>query len=335
MEEETAIAIVPTALPSIEDVAAAADHVASAHRLDDYHKGLSKETIRRQKADLALFVTFLQEAAQITPGDLFNDLAAWRSITYGLLAAFLRWQEAKGYALSSINVRLATLKAYCKLAHDAEMITTEAYTRIQGVKGYKGARARHIDEKRETTRIGRKKAQWVSISPAHAELLKRAPTGPLSERDRLLLCLLLDHALRIGEAAILKVADINLAAGTLHVSRPKTGIEDTNELTPDTLAAAHRYLATLPPGQLLVFDGLSTRALFYRVNHWASEAGIEHFSPHDCRHYFAEDATRNGTDLKTLRDAGGWKTLEMPARYAGRQKIANAGIKLSALKKTT
>ena len=29
-----------------------------------------------------------------------------------------------------------------------------------------------------------------------------------------------------------------------------------------------------------------------------------------------------------LQDAGGWKSIAMPARYAERQKVANEGVKL-------
>ena len=324
--------IIPAGWPALAQVAQIADQAAAAHSLDEYHKGKSKETLRRHRHDLALFSHFLEETAQASPGDFYTDLEAWRDISYGLVAAFKIWQEQQGYALGSIGVRLSTVKVYCKLAHDAGVITTEAYMRIQGVMGYKGMSARNIDAERPVRRIGNKKAQWVEISPAHAQLLKRAPAGPLADRDRLLLCLLLDHALRIGEAAILKTSSINLRKGKITYFRPKVSLEpQTDNLTPDTLDAARRYLATIPPEQKLLFEGLTTRAMAMRVTKLARSIGIDGFSPHDCRHYFAEDALRNGTDLKILMDAGGWKTLEMPARYAGRQKIANKGLRLSAI----
>ena len=324
--------IIPAGWSALAQVAQIADQAAAAHSLDTYHQGLSPETRRRHKHDLELFARFLQETVQASPGDFYTDLEAWRDISYGLAAAFKIWQEQLGYALGSIGVRLSTVKAYCKLAHDAGVISTEAYTRIQGVKGYRGMQARNVDAERPVKRIGNKKAQWVEISPAHAQLLKRAPAGPLADRDRLLLCLLLDHALRIGEAAILKTSAINLREAKITYLRPKVSVDpQTDELTPDTLDAARRYLATIPPGQQRLFEGLTTRAMAMRVTKLARSIGIDGFSPHDCRHYFAEDALRNGTDLKTLMDAGGWKTLEMPARYAGRQKIANKGLRLSAI----
>ncbi len=139
--------------------------------------------------------------------------------------------------------------------------------------------------------------------------------------------------MRIGEAALLPTSAIDLPRATLHYTRPHIGREQTDDLTPDTLDAALHYLPTIPPEQTMLFAGLTTRALALRVRKYGQRIGIDHFSPQDCRHFYAEDAIRNGTDLQTLRDAGGWKTLEIPARYADRQPIANQGVKLSALKK--
>ena len=40
-------------------------------------------------------------------------------------------------------------------------------------------------------------------------------------RDTLLVCLLLDHGLRVGEIAILRVEHLNLQEGTLRFYRPR------------------------------------------------------------------------------------------------------------------
>jgi integrase len=58
--------------------------------------------------------------------------------------------------------------------------------------------------------------------------------------------------------------------------------------------------------------------------------GLEGLSPHDCRHYWATDAARSGTDPFRLQEAGGWASLAMPRRYVEAAEIANKGVKLSA-----
>ena len=62
-----------------------------------------------------------------------------------------------------------------------------------------------MNEKRETAeiplRLGLKKAEPVSISTHQAKALKDQPDTPRGRRDGLLMCLLLDHGLRVGEVA--------------------------------------------------------------------------------------------------------------------------------------
>ena len=45
-------------------------------------------------------------------------------------------------------------------------------------------------------------------------------------------------------------------------------------------------------------------------------AGIEDFSPHDCRHTWATWHYAENRDLLALQRLGGWKTLAMVMRYA-------------------
>lgn len=56
---------------------------------------------------------------------------------------------------------------------------------------------------------------------------------------------------------------------------------------------------------------------------------LENLSAHDCRHFWAIDAARNGTDAFRLQEAGGWSSLVMPRRYVEAAEIANEGVRLS------
>jgi integrase len=70
------------------------------------------------------------------------------------------------------------------------------------------------------------------------------------------------------------------------------------------------------------------RTLRTRVGQLGAAVGLDHLSPHDCRHYWATAATRAGTPIKALQDAGGWNSPNMPLRYAESAEIANEGVKL-------
>jgi hypothetical protein len=113
MNDETAIIRQP--ITDLADVSALAEQFSKATRLTRYQEGLRDETIRRQKTDLLTFARFLASVNTST-GDFYNDLSAWQGIRAGLLEAFIEWQKLQGYAIGTINVRLATLKAYCHLS---------------------------------------------------------------------------------------------------------------------------------------------------------------------------------------------------------------------------
>lgn len=57
--------------------------------------------------------------------------------------------------------------------------------------------------------------------------------------------------------------------------------------------------------------------------------GLPNLRAHDCRHYWATAAIRNGTDIKALQTAGGWNSPAMPLRYAEENAIANEGVVLA------
>ena len=169
-----------------------------------------------------------------------------------------------------------------------------------------------------------------------------------------MLCLLLDHGLRVGEVAGLKVRDFDLAAGELRFYRPKVDKIQTHRLTADTLAAARAYpgdevgnatgkhaggerpravaqgpaLRASRKGGALQDAGMTARALTARVRDLGAAVGLVGLSAHDLRHYWATRTARSGTPLDRLQDADGWASPAMPLRYVEAAKIANQGVLL-------
>ncbi len=322
----------------------AANHAAGRAVFTDYQSRKAANTLRRQACDLDLFSQFLAEAGAPC-GDLANDPAAWRGITWGLLAAWQKWQLRAGYAVDTVNVRLSTVKTYARLALKAGSLKAQEYAMIRAVEGYQHKEAPRIDESRaaagHATRRGAKKAEAVSITPAQARALKDQPDTPQGRRDALLMALLLDHGLRVGEVAILDRQAFDLEAGEFRFDRPKVNKVQTHRMTTATLKAARAYLVadamasgciwrqSIKSGQLGAV-GMSERSLSERVRSLGEAVGIEGLSAHDCRHYWATAAVRNGTQLDRLQDAGGWASLAMPLRYAEAARIANQGVNLGS-----
>jgi integrase len=316
-----------------------ANQYAASVAFSDYQERVAGHTLRRQKADLALFSAFLAEVGlSVTGSQLLGTPAAWQEITHGLVETFMRWQLPRGYAIGSINVRLSTVKKYCALASKAGALSSHELALIKLVQGYKASEGKHVDEKREITRVGEKKAEPIVINREDADKLKTQPDTPQGRRDAFLVCLLLDHGLRCEEIARLPVKAIDLKNGVLTFYRKKVHLTQRHELTRDTLLAATRYFDVARPEKYLIMGSrkggtlqgrMSDRAITARMKKLCESIELVGASAHDGRHAWVTSAVAGGTDIKALQDAGGWSSPAMPLRYAKSQVIANRGVKLA------
>ncbi len=316
-----------------------ANKAAAASRFADYRTRRAEQTLRRQDSDLMLFREFLAVMGLRT-GDLSHEPAAWRAVTWGLVEAFTKWQLTQGYAVQTINVHLSTIKTYARLAMQAGALLPQEYALIRSVQGYSFREQTRIDQKRERVRIGYKKAEPTRLTPDQAAALKDQPGTPQGRRDRFLLCLLLDHGLRVGEVAALSRSDFDVTSKELRFFRPKVNKEQVHHLTRDTLQALTAYIENgdAPANGLILrrslkneelgATGMSARAITGRVEFLGKRLGIDNLSAHDCRHYWATSAARHGTDPFVLQEAGGWSSLAMPRRYVEDNEVANKDVKL-------
>jgi len=316
----------------------AANRAAAGHVFEDYRARKADNTIRRHDNDLARFAEFLA-AAGIPGGDLAGDPEAWRGVTWGIVEAFRNWMIDQGDAINSVNARLSTVKAYAKLAAKAGAISDQEHALIRTVSGYSQKEGKRIDERRDQSRRGAKKAAAVQITDDQAARLKEQPDTPQGRRDALLMCLLLDHGLRAGEAAALTVGDLDLKAGTMDLYRAKVDLQQRHKLTADTLRAATAYFsagdAPLPADApllrasvksgALTAAGMTERSITRRVAVLGEQIGIDGLSAHDCRHYWAT-YWAGKTDPFRLKQAGGWASLATVDRYVEASQIANDGM---------
>lgn len=299
-------------------------------------------TRKRYLNDLKLFSAFLSEArVERSAEALFQDAEAWRGMSFGLLRGFKTWLEQQGYATSTIKGCLSTIHVFCRLAGPAPagagVLDEPTLVALLTISGISGRKARNLDEERKRrqlpTRRGLKKAEPTLITSTEALTLKKVTTHPerpatrehdrlLAARDALLMGLLVEHALRCGEVALLTVESIDLRRGTITIYRPKTHRTDVQKMHKHTRLAAEVYLRQIERKKGPLFTGydqtkpLSTRAINARVGILGGEIGVEHLSPHDLRHHWAFDALLNNTPLNIVQADGGWETEAMPLRYA-------------------
>lgn len=244
----------------------------------------------------------------------------------------------------SIGVRLATVRRYAGLAHQAGVLDVQTIALIRTVRSISPKRARALDTHRNPTRVSTKKAQAILLTAEQIATLLTLPTDTAQgRRDRLLLRLFLDHGLRVGEVAALTPGALRLADGTLRFYREKVHLEQTHKLTADTLVAAFPYLqqdlsGAAPTGSLwrrsrkngtLGATGWSAWSIRDYIRTLGKRhLGITNLSPHDLRHTWATRAERGGTPPLALKVAGGWASLAMVERYVHAGAIANAEVRL-------
>ena len=316
-----------------------ANHHAANATFADYISRKATNTIRAQRFDLVVFADYLAAAGvEVDAAQLQATPRAWQGISWGIVEGFVKWQLRQGHAVASVNRRLSTVKVYARLAARAGAIDAQELALIRTVAGYGQKEAKRVDERRTVTRIGHKKAEHVSLTHEQAQALKAQPDTPQGRRDAVLMCLLLDHGLRVGEVAMLTVAHVDLQAGMLtNFYRPKVDKEQNHKLTADTLRALRAWFESgdtpaLGPllrgsrkGGRLTAAGMSTTSISERVRTLGTALGIDGLSAHDCRHYWA---TRwaGKVDMFRLQEAGGWNSLAMPRRYVERAEVANEGM---------
>ncbi|PIE28341.1 hypothetical protein CSA57_14385 [candidate division KSB3 bacterium] len=353
-----------------------ANEAAQHHAFHDYHLRRSKNTIATHRAGLVAWVRYLQavgaagslrhtavswvadnfdengrneiqqyaEAINTSPLTVSAALycqsepAAWTGTTWGLVEGFVKWLLNEGYSVATVNQRLSSLKVYLRLATKAGVIPVEEHALMREVRGYGRTEGKRVDERREQTRVGHKKAEAVVLTDAQVRQLKREHDDtPQGVRDRLLLCLFLDLGLRASEVAGLKCDDF--ADGRVTVYRKKTDTTDTLQLSPDIIAAMQAYQPYIRGEDTPLFRGsrknkqltngnMSQRAISNRIRLLGQDLlGVWELSPHDLRHTWATHAAKHN-DPFALRDAGGWTNMQTPSRYVERRKVANEGIEL-------
>ncbi len=240
--QDTRTEPVTTATLSLAEVGRLADQYTADSTFVRYRERKAPDTIRRHRADLDLFTTYLRQIPGLsTVGDLYADPAAWSGMTKGLVEGFVQWQLRQGYAISSVNMRLSTVKLYCKLAQGAGTLGEEYAAMIRTVMGYRGREGKRIDAKRPITRVGDKKAEHTPLSVAQARELIKQPDTPQGRRDRVLMCLLLYHGLRCEEVQLLQVSSVNLEKGEFAFAQPKVGGALRHKLHLETHLALTAY----------------------------------------------------------------------------------------------
>ena len=334
---------------SFADSGLAAKSYTRSRIFAEYQRGRAANTQSRQRDDLQRFSTYLALVPISRSADeLYTDAEAWRGMNDAHLVAFREWMLLEGDAQGSIRVRMATVQRYCELATRAGVIAHEELALIKMVKAPSYREGINIDRDRQgkgiKTRRGHKKATPANVSTRQALNLKAATLPPgkleprpydehIEERDALMMCLFIEHGMRVSEVVGLDTMSISLEEGSIVVNRSKTYQKDTYDLLPRTREAAEAYLP-LVAGQGPLFLGygqqrITRQGIAKRVKQLGQEVGIPDLSPHDLRHWWTRDALRQGNSLDMIQKYGGWNSAAMPLHYSKQFGVPHRGLKIS------
>lgn len=267
-------------------------------------EGLSPRTLKAYTSDLADF------AAAILAVDARHAVEQILSLTAGeanaLALAYRNRLVAAGLASATIARRLAALRSVVKLARTLGRV--EWSIEIRGPK---------IEKRRDTRGPdpAERKKLWRT--------LRAAGDSPRARRDRAIVALLFDLALRRGEVVALDLVDVDLAAGTVAILGKGRREKERLTLpaaTRDTLTAWIDVRGSTPgplfPSDHAADNRITGDGVAYLVRELGKSARLpRQLRPHGFRHSAITSALESGSDVRQVRKYSRHAKLETVLLY--------------------
>lgn len=141
------------------------------------------------------------------------------------------------------------------------------------------------------------------------------------QRDRALFATIYHYGLRVSEATLLELADVDLEHGRICIHRLKNGIGGVRPLLANTAGLIQSYLLVRLPTGTALFTGRQGNLKHQRIQQlfrsYAEKAGLEgKFSVHCLRHSIATHLLEAGFGIEYVRDHLGHVNIQNTLIYA-------------------
>jgi integrase/recombinase XerD len=150
--------------------------------------------------------------------------------------------------------------------------------------------------------------------------LKRVFAAIQSPRDRALFGLIYHYGLRVGEALMLTIDDVNFKNHRITIRRLKHGLGGEKPLWRHTAKVLRRYLRERRDVGPYLFTGrkgpLQKRQVQQLFTDYATAAGIKERSVHALRHAMAVHLLEAGRGIEYVADHLGHKNIQNTRIYA-------------------
>ena len=139
-------------------------------------------------------------------------------------------------------------------------------------------------------------------------------------RDRALFAVIYHYGLRVSEATLLQLSDVDLERGRITISRLKSGLGGERPLFSNTGELLKSYLEVRLPTGSALFTGrqgdLKRSRIQQLFRRYAEETGLESFSVHCLRHSIATHLLEAGQGIEYVRDHLGHVNIQSTIIYA-------------------
>ena len=231
--------------------------------------------------------------------------------------------EARGYAPSTVNQRLAAIKKLAREAAANGLLDAAVAAGIDQVPGVK----------QQGTRAG----NWLTKAQAEALIHCPDPSTLKGKRDRALLALLVGCGLRRAEAVALTVGhlqsrdgrwvivDLRGKHGRLRTIAVPAWVKQAVDLWAEAAGiTGGRILRSLNRHGQITGDSLSPQAVLAVAVFYGEQLGVR-LRPHDLRRTCAKLCRSGGGELEQIQLMLGHASIQTTERYLGtRQNLADA-----------
>ena len=254
------------------------------------------KTIRSYRNNLNLFLRFCEEEAGITEIE---------DVSLAVVRQFSSYMISQGKKGSYINSLLKVIKAFIQFCYE------EGYGGFNTKKNFKWCK--------------QDKAVIMAFKPADVRRMLQACKGYdfLHVRDTAVLTTLFETGIRCWELCCIQKKDIHddfiVINGKNHKQRvvPITPILRKAMIRYDGCAKKYFSLKNTDDYYFLSFHGrqLTNSAVEHIIKRYGQNIEGVRVSPHTCRHFFAQQQIKMGTDLYTISRLLGHENIQITQTY--------------------
>ena len=254
------------------------------------------KTIRSYRNSLNLFLRFCEEQ---------SDAEHIEDLTLAVVRQFTSFMISKGRKGSYINSLLKVVKAFIQYCYD------EGYGGFNTRKNFKWC-------KQDKTVI-------MAFKPSDVRNMLKSCKGYdyLSVRDAAIITILFETGIRCWELCCIQKSDIHedfiIINGKNHKQRvvPITPVLRKALLRYDNVKENYFALKNIDNYYFLSFHGrqLTNSAVEHIIKRHGQDIKGIRVSPHTCRHFFAQQQIKMGTDLYTISRLLGHENIQITQVY--------------------